>query len=165
MIMNRIQSESTIARHGHNTAVLFAVVLALAAFASAADMSSGHSHKKGNLKITAQTEVGGIVLQPGDYQVREIDSAGGPVVEFIHLFNNYTAQEGLPVYEQAVVGQVKVTEQALSSLPTHTQLQLASKTADAIGLVIRGDDVAYSFAPGQMSAEAETVCTNSGPQQ
>jgi hypothetical protein len=160
--MNRIHEQHSIAQRGHHAAIVFAVILALAAFASAAD---GHSHKgkKGDLKITVQTEVGGIVLQPGDYQVREIDSASGPVVEFVRLFNNYTAQEGLPVYEQETVGQVKVSEQALSSLPKHTQLQLEPKTADAIGLTIRGDDVAYSFAPGQMTAEAESVCTNMAP--
>jgi hypothetical protein len=163
--MNRIQSQPTIAKHGHKTAVVFAAILALATIASAADMS-GHSHKKGNLKITEQTEVGGIVLQPGDYQVREIDSASGPVVEFVRLFENFTVMDsGLPVHEEEVVGKVKATEQALSSLPKHTQLQLEPKTSDAVGLVIRGDGVAYSFAPGQMSAEAESVCTNSGPQQ
>jgi hypothetical protein len=164
MVMNRIQSAYNIAKRGHNIASLFAVVLALATFASAGDMSSAHSHKKGSLKITVQTEVGGIVLQPGDYQVREIDSAGGPAVEFIHLFENFTVMDsGLPQYEQESVGQV--TEQALSSLPKHTQLQVASKTADAIGLVIRGDGVAYSFAPARMNAEAQTVCANGGPQQ
>jgi hypothetical protein len=143
------------------------MILALGTFASAGDMQSAHSHKgkKGDLKISAQTEVGGLVLQPGDYQVREIDSASGPTVEFVRLFNDYTAQEGLPVYQQESLGTVKVSEQALSSLPKHTHLQLEQKTADAIALVIRGDDVAYSFAPGKMSAEAESVCNNMGPQR
>lgn len=160
--MNRIQSEPTIAKHGHRTAVVFAAILALATIASAADMS-GHSHKKGNLKIAEQTEVGGIALQPGDYQVREIDSASGPVVEFVRQFENFTVMDsGLPVHEEEVVGKVKVSEQALGSLPKHTQLQLEPKTADAVGLVIRGDGVAYSFSPSSMSAEAESCVQITG---
>jgi predicted metalloenzyme YecM len=53
---------------------------------------------------------------------------------------------GLPPYNQELVGQVKVTEQTLSALPKHTQLQLAPNTADAIALEIRGSDVEYLFA-------------------
>jgi hypothetical protein len=166
--MNRIYSEYNVSGRRHRGAVVFAVILALGTFASAGDMQSGHSHKgkKGDLKITVQTEVGGIVLQPGDYQVREIDSASGPMMEFVRQFENFTVTDsGLPQYEQETAGQVKVSEQALSSLPKHTHLQLEQKTADAIALVIRGDNVAYSFAPGKMSAEAESVCNNMGPQQ
>lgn len=166
--MNQIKSLYTIAKRGHKAASLFALILAFAAFANADAMSSGHSHKgkKGSLKITAQTEVGGITLQPGDYEVKEVNSASGTVVEFVRQFDDFTVQDsGLPVHNQEVVGLVQVTEQALSAPPKQTQLQLEPKTADAIGLVIRGDDVEYSFAPSPMNAQTETVCANRGPQR
>jgi hypothetical protein len=162
--MNRIQRPFTIAKHRHSAAALFAVVLALAGFANADAMSSAHSHKgkKGNLKITAPTEVGGTILQPGDYEVKEVNSPSGSVVEFVHLFDNFTAPEGLPVHDQEVVARVKFTGQALSSLPNRTQLQLASNTANAIALEIRGDDVEYLFGPTQLTGQADSteVCTN-----
>jgi len=168
--MNRIQSLYAIAKRGHHTAILFAVILALATFANADAMHSAHSHKgkKGTLKITVPTDVGGIVLQPGDYEVKEVESPSGPVVEFVHLFDNFTVGDsGLPVHEQEIVGQVKVSEQALSSRPKHTQLQLASNTAEAVALEIRGDDVAYEFAPSQMAAHSDgtATCANGGMQE
>jgi hypothetical protein len=158
--LNRFQSPFTIAKHRHGATALFAVVLALAGFANAATMSSDHPHKgkKGNLKITAPVEAGGILLQPGDYQVKEVKSPNGPVVEFVHLFDNfYVMDSGLPVHDQEVVGQVKVTEQALSSLPKHTQLQLAPNAKDAIALEIRGDNVEYLFAPPQSAGNSDTM--------
>jgi hypothetical protein len=159
--MNRIKNLNAIAKRGHHTAVLFAVILALATFANA----EIHKAKKGSLKITATTEVGGIVLQPGDYEVKEINSASGPAVEFVHLFDNFTVGDsGLPVHNEEIVGQVKVTEQALSSAPKHTQLQVAANPAEAVALEIRGDDVSYQFASSQM-ADRATNCTNEGMQE
>jgi hypothetical protein len=162
-IMNRIHSLSTTAKHGLSAAALFAVVLALATLANAAAMPSAHSHKgkKGNFTIKAPTEVGGITLQPGDYQVKEINSPSGPVVEFVHLFTDYTVGDsGLSPYSQQVIGQVKVTEQVLSSLPKHTQLQLAPNTTDVMALEIRGDAVSYEFAAPQstVTPDAMAVC-------
>ncbi len=156
--MNRTQSPFSIAKHGHSAAALFTVVLALAGFANADGMYSRPSHKakKGNLTITAPTEVGEITLQPGDYQVTEIDSPDGAVVEFVHLFDNfYVGDSGLPVYDQEVVGQVKVTETALSSLPKQTQLILASNSGEAAGLEIRGNAVRYQFDGSQMADESD----------
>ena len=162
--MNRIHSLSTTAKHGHSAAALFAVVLTLATVATAAAMPSAHSHKgkKGSMKITAPTEVGGIVLQPGDYQVQEINSPSGPVVEFVHLFDNFTVMDsGLPVHDQEVVGEVKVTEQALSLPAKQTQLMLASwYSTDAIGLEIRGNAVGYVFAPSQMTVKPGAMATS-----
>jgi hypothetical protein len=170
ILMNRIQSPSTIAKHGPSAAALFAVVLALAGFANADAMYSAHSHagKKGSMKITAPTEVGGIILQPGDYQVKEVNSPSGPVVEFVHLFDNFYVQDsGLPVHDQEVVGQVRVTEQAVSSTPKRTQLLLASDTANATALEIRGDDVEYLFAPSELADNTDTTmaCPNAGQQE
>jgi hypothetical protein len=162
-IMNQIYNLYTTAKHGRGAAALFAVVFALATFTNAAAMPSAHSHKgkKGTLTITATTQVGGIILQPGDYRVRALNSPSGSVVEFVHLFDNFTAQEGLPVHDQEVVGQVKVTEQALSLPAKQTQLMLASwYSTDAIGLEIRGNAVGYVFAPSQMTVKPDAMAVS-----
>lgn len=173
--MNRIQSLSTISKHRHSAAALFAVVLALAGFANADGMYSSHSHKakKGYLTITTPTEVGGIVLQPGEYEVKEAKSPSGPVIEFVHQYrvNEYLTEED-------VVARVQFTEQALSSSPKHTQLILASETAKATSLEIRGSAISYEFdqpalsaapnaAPSAMAGatqQATVNCTNGGQQ-
>jgi hypothetical protein len=166
--MTRIQNPPTLAKHGHYAAALFAVVLALAGFANAEATSSAHSHKAkdGRLTITAPTEVGGAILQPGDYEVRESNSPSGPVVEFVHHFWNELASELLQADEEEVVARVKFTEQALNSPSKHTHLMLASNTADATGLEIRGNAVGYVFDPSQMAVKADpqVVGANDGSQ-
>jgi hypothetical protein len=179
--MNRIHSPFTIAKHGPIAAAMFAFVLVLAGFANADAMSSAHSHKgkKGAMTITVPTEVGGILLQPGEYEVKEANSPGGLVIEFVHLWTDYTiGDSGRTLYNQDVVGQVKVTEQALSSPPKHTQLILASETAKATSLEIRGSAISYEFdqpalsaapnaAPSAMAGatqQATVNCTNGGQQ-
>jgi hypothetical protein len=170
--MNRIQSPLTITKHAPIVAAMFAFVLVFAGLANADAMSSAHPHKgkKGTMTITSPTEVGGLTLQPGDYQVREVNSPSGPVVEFVHLFDNiYVQDTGLPFHDQEVVGQVRVTEKALSSLPKHTQLILASDTAEAASLEIRGSAVGYEFPPSQMAGAAKehpaSMGTDAGQQQ
>jgi hypothetical protein len=166
MFMNRIQSLSTISKHRHSAAALFAVVLALAGFANADGMYSSHSHKakKGYLTITTPTEVGGIVLQPGEYEVKEAKSPSGPVIEFVHQYrvNEYLTEED-------VVARVQFTEQALSSSPKHTQLILASNAGEATGLEIGGSGVGYEFATSQMAGDSKehpaAMGTNAGQQQ
>jgi len=156
----------SIARNAHIAAALFAVVLALAGFANA-DSAHSHKAKKGNLKITVATEVGGVTLPPGDYEVREVNTPNGPVVEFAHEFFNELASELVQANQEEVVARVKFTERELSSPPKHTQLLLASNTADAAGLEIRGNAVSYEFDSSQMAAKdkPEVVCTNSGEQE
>src|ERR1700674_3965550 len=134
--MKRIQHPFPITKPGHIATALFAVVLALTGFANADAMSSTHSHKakKGNFTIAVATEVGGTILQLGDYQVKEVNSPSGPVLEFVHLFYNVYAPEGISPYEAEVVARVPFTAQALSSPPKRTQLVLASNATGAIGL-------------------------------
>ena len=71
------------------------------------------------------------------------------------------------MHEQEVVGRVKATEQALSLPPKHTQLQLASNPVNAVALEIRGDDVAYQFAPPRTAGQSENsaTCENGGMQE
>lgn len=149
--MNRIQSPSTIAKAGYSVAALFAVVLALAGFANADGMSHSHKAKKGHFTITAPTEVGGVTLQPGNYEVREVNSASGPVVEFVHQFRNELASELVQADEEEVVARVNFTAKALSSPPKQTQLISASDGPDVASLEIRGNAVRYEFAPSQMA--------------
>jgi hypothetical protein len=162
--MNPIQYPLTIAKHAHIAAVMFAIVLAFAGVANADAMSSAHAHKakKGHLTITVPTEVGGAILQPGEYEVKETNSPSGPVIEFVHQFRNELASELVQADQEEVVARVQFTEQALSSPPNHTQLIPASNAADATVLQIRGNDVSYTFAPSQMADKGGTtvVCTN-----
>jgi hypothetical protein len=164
MSMKRIRYAFTIMERKHNVAALFAIILALAGFANADAMSSAHSHKgkKGSLKITTPTEVGGAMLQPGDYEVKEVDSPSGPVVEFVHLFRNELASELVQADEEEVVVQVRFTAQALSSPPKHTELLFAPNTTNAAALEIRGNAIGYLFAPPELAGKADTtvVCTN-----
>jgi hypothetical protein len=66
--MNRIHYPLTIAKHAPVAAAMFAFVLVFAGVANADAMFSAHAHKgkKGTMAITAPTEVGGILLQPGE---------------------------------------------------------------------------------------------------
>jgi len=146
--MNRIHHPLTIARHAPIAAAMFAFVLVFAGFANADAMSSAHHKAKtGHLTITTPTEVGGTILQPGEYEVREAKSPNGPVVEFEHQFrvNEYLTEED-------VVARVPFTEQALSSPPKQTRLMLASSSADASGLQIRGNAIDYEFDQSTLSA-------------
>jgi hypothetical protein len=126
---------------------MFAVVLALTGLANAATIPSAHSHKgaTGYLTITTTTEVGGATLHPGDYQVKEVDSPRGPVVEFAL----YEVQEP-PIWfaaSKTVVARVNCTEQTLASRPKHTRLVFASDPTRATGLEIRGTAFEYDVIP------------------
>jgi len=179
--MNRIHHPLTIVRHAAIAAAMFAFILVFAGFANADAMSLTHAHnaKKGHLTIATPTEVGSIILQPGEYEVRKANSPSGPVIEFVHLWTDYTVGDsGHTLYNQEVVGQVEVTEKTLNSLPKHTQLILASDTAEAASLEIGGSAVGYEFnqsvlsaapnaTPGAMASatqDATVNCTNVGQQ-
>jgi membrane-associated protease RseP (regulator of RpoE activity) len=178
--MNRIQSPLIIARHASVAAAMFAFVLALAGVANASPTYPAHAHKakKGHLTITAPMEVGGAILKPGEYEVREAKSPNGPVIEFARQFRDELASELVQADQEEIVARVPFTEQALSSPPKQTQLMLASSSANASGLQIRGNAVDYEFdqsalsaapnaKPGAMAGatqDATVNCTNVGQQ-
>ena len=113
--------------------------------AAAAVSNTAPKAKKGFLKISATADVGGVTLEPGEYEVKQVKSAAGPVVRFTrYIFNPY-AQEGLPVHEWETVGEVRVTMQPLASRATHTELRFASDGSKAIALQIRGNSFDYLF--------------------
>ena len=122
-----------------------AVMFAFSAFAHAATANvNSHKGKTGTLKITAPTEVGGVLLEPGTYEVKP--RKHGTVMEFARWNQNPYAQEGLPVWTRDVVASIPATPQMLSSASGTTELLLASAdSAKATGLQIRGDSAEYGF--------------------
>ena len=113
------------------------------AHASAANHSS-HKNKTGNLKIAAPTEIGGVLLPPGKYEVKAVNSADGAAIEFARWIENPNAQEGLPPWEREVVATVKASPQMLETATRDTGLLLApADNSKAVGLTIRGDNVEY----------------------
>ena len=144
-----------------NLTALCGLVLALAAFAHA----EGHAHKRkeGNLKITAPIEVGGTLLQPGSYTVREVDSQEGLMVEFVQERWDPTVPEGESPYDEEVVARAKASEQALGAPTKHTQLDFGPEAERAVALQVKGDTVEYLFesspeasAAGAMAGHAES---------
>ena len=101
--------------------------------------------KKGTLNIAAATNVGGLRLEPGEYEVKQVDSTAGPVVRFTRYTYDPYAQEGLSAHQWEAVGEAKVTMQALPAKAKHTKLLVASNGDKAIGLEISGNSADYLF--------------------
>lgn len=79
---------------------LAGIVLAFGGFAQAGSIGAQHSQKaekakKGTLKIAAASNVGGLRLEPGEYEVKQVNSAAGPVVRFTRYTYNPYALEGV----------------------------------------------------------------------
>jgi len=129
---------------------LSGIVLAFAGFAHAGSVGTLRSlkvekAKKGTLNIAAATNVGGVRLEPGEYEVKQVNSAAGPVVRFTRYTYNAYALEGQSVYEWETIGEAKIKMQALVSKAEHTKLLFAANGDKAIGLEIRGNSVDYLF--------------------
>ena len=140
-------------KHGINRIRLFTaltgIVLAFAGFAHAAALGTQRSQKaekakKGTLNIAAATNVGGLRLEPGEYEVKQLNSAAGPIVRFSHYTYNPYIQDG-PVHLWETVGEAKVTMQALASQAKQTKLLVASNSDKAISLEISGISFDYLF--------------------
>jgi phosphodiesterase/alkaline phosphatase D-like protein len=132
-------------------AALAGIVLALAGLAHAGAVGTQRPQKeqkakKGMLNITVTTEIGGVTLEPGEYEVKQVKSAAGPVVRFTRYTYNPYAQEGLSVHQWDVVAEVRVTMQSLDSKAVRTQLLVDSNSDKPIGLKIRGNSFDYLFA-------------------
>ena len=129
---------------------LAGIVLAFGGFAHAdavakQALQKAEKAKKGTLNIAAATDVAGLKLEPGEYEVKQLKSPAGPVIRFTRYTYNPYAQEGLSVHQWETVGEVKVTMQALAFKAKRTDLLLASKDGKAIGLEIRGNSIDYLF--------------------
>src|SRR5438045_1802575 len=111
-------------KHIVNRMFLFAavtvMVLAVSSLAQAGAIRTerpqkAEKAKRGTLIISVSTEVGGVTLEPGEYEVKQVNSKDGPVVRFTKYTYNPYAQEGLPVHQWDVVAEVSVTMQALDA--------------------------------------------------
>jgi hypothetical protein len=104
--------------------------------------------KGGTLTISAATGVGSVTLEPGKYEVKQVNSPAGPVIRFTLVTPNpYAeyAEESLPLSWWEVAAKVKVTMQPLASKATRTELKFAPDGSKAIALQIRGNSVDYLF--------------------
>jgi hypothetical protein len=131
-------------------AALAGIVFALAGFAHAGAIIKEQPQKvekakKGTLMITATTHLGGITLEPGEYEVKQKDTKNGPVVRFILYTYNPYAQEGQSVHQWDVIGEARVNMQSRDSKATRTQLLSDFNGDQPIGLQIRGNSFDYVF--------------------
>ena len=125
-------------------------VLAFAGFAHAGAVGTqppqkAEKAKKGTLNVAAATNVGGLRLEPGQYEVKQVNSVAGPVVRFTRYTYDPYAQEGLSVHQWETVGEAKVTMQALAFKAKHTKLLVVSNGDKAVGLEISGKSADYLF--------------------
>jgi len=130
-------------------AALACTVLGFAGFAhaKAATQQSYNAErpKKGTLNITVATEVSGLMLEPGKYEVKQVKSANGPVIRFTRYTYNPYAQEGVSAQQWDLVGEVRVAVQSQDSKAVRTQLLTESNSDKLVGLQIRGNSFQYLF--------------------
>lgn len=140
-------------RHNHVLAAIAAIVIGIAGLAHAQEDYYGasgkpamheHAGKTGKLKLRAAVKLGDVVLQPGDYEVRHINSAKGHFVEFAQVVENDYVPEGLSVYERQVVARVNCTLEPLNAVVAQTEL-LPKTDGTMARLEIRGEKVMHMF--------------------
>jgi hypothetical protein len=124
------------------------VLLALAGMVQA---QPNYAHKaKGRVKITAATEIGGTIVQPGKYDVREVNTAEGTELVFSHSVMDPFVQETVWPYEDVVVARARADEQSLNTASKKTHLEIAPQSAEAVALEIRGKNVEYVLSPSAL---------------
>jgi hypothetical protein len=121
---------------------LFASMLV---FVVAANADSAKTHHKGALNIKTETVVQGVSLPPGNYEVREVQTANGNEVEFVRKYWNEAASELVQAEEDQLIARVPVAEQPINERPAHTKLQLAADKKTATALQIRHVPVDFVF--------------------
>lgn len=105
-----------------------------------------HGGNRETLKLAAPTQVGGVLLPPGAYEVKVKSTQTGAFIEFVRWTYDPYAGEGLPVYVREVIASVKALPQAGTSASARTGLLLAyGDSGKAVGLQIRGKNVDYLF--------------------
>ena len=128
-------------------AIMAAVMFTMTGFAHADVIpASWHHGNRGTLKLAAPTQVGDVLLPPGEYEVKVKNSATGAEVEFTRWTYDPYAAEGVSVYQREVIGSVKALPQAETSASARTGLLLAyGDNGKAVGLQLRGQNVDYLF--------------------
>ena len=121
-------------------AIIAALVLGLASWAFAQD----NAGKTGELTLASPAQVGNIVLPAGNYEVRQVASPTGHLMEFARITEWNLGYEGSPTYsEREVVATVNCDMQALNAKAKKT---IAEKEGVRIArLEIKGENVAHNF--------------------
>jgi len=128
---------------------LSVIVLASAGFAHAGAVGAERSPKvektkKGTLKVAAVTNLGDLRLEPGEYEVKQVNSAAGTVIRFTRYTYDPYVEDGVSAHQWETL-EAKVTIEALASEAKDTKLLLAWKGDKAIGLEIAGNSADYWF--------------------
>jgi hypothetical protein len=131
-------------------AALVATILALAGFAHAGAVGTSRVQKapksaKGTLNITEATDVGGVTLPPGEYEVKQVNSRGEPVVRFTRYSFKPWVPEGLSEYDWETIAEVTVNMKPLPNPAERSELLVAEDGGKALGLQIRGSSFEYLF--------------------
>ncbi len=103
-----------------------------------------HAGKTGNLKLGAAVKLGGTLLQPGDYEVRHVNTPKGHYVEFSQMVDNDIVLDGMSPYKEQVVARVNCIREPLNTVVARTELE--PDTAGTLArLEIRGEKVVHLF--------------------
>jgi hypothetical protein len=109
-----------------------------------ASIPSYDAGRMGDLKLKSAVKLGGVVLQPGDYQVRHVNNGKTHYVEFSQIVETGIEQEGMSPYQEQVVARVKCMREPQSTLVARTELR--PKTAGTTArLEIRGEKAVHLF--------------------
>ncbi len=100
--------------------------------------------KNAIVTVKAAMTLAGATLNPGEYDVRYVDSTQGHHVKFSKTVENDFAPEGMSVYETKVVAEVSCTMEQLNSVVAHTELLPGGRNTVA-RLEIRGEKVVHLF--------------------
>ena len=103
-----------------------------------------HAGKTGKLKLRTAMKLGDVVLQPGNYEVRHIDTGKEHFVEFSQMVESDFVPEGISPYQEQVVARVNCTRDPLNTIMARTEL-LPKTDRTTARLEIRGEKAIHLF--------------------
>jgi hypothetical protein len=83
--------------------------------------------KIGNLKLAAATLTGGVILQPGEYEVWKVNAGEQQFVEFSQILEDDYAPEGQSVYVRQAIARVSSTREAPDTTVAQNRLRARSR--------------------------------------
>lgn len=130
--------------------VTFAVVISMAlalggsAFAQTNNLKVG---KTGQFTLKQEAKVGGTLLAPGNYEVRQRSTSTGHYMEFTLVTEQANASESRPfISDYRVVAKIPCSMEALNTPVARTSEQISNGTvAQLKSLEIRGENVEHLF--------------------
>jgi hypothetical protein len=133
------------------------LLLTTTGLAYGADAKTFHIRNHGKLTIAEPVTLGGLALEPGEYEVKAKDTPSGTEVEFSRWNYDPYVSEGLPVYTLDFVGFVKAVPQTAALESARTVLMLAAGDhGKPVGLRIKGNSLEYLFPTGATQVAAQT---------